>query len=153
MRLSNRLIFLLAISTVTLSGCYQYSEAYKRSGAGLPEPMPAEMASADYGSPVIDQDQIFKEWVLPRLKDPDSAKFEKTKPAQKAHKWLWNDKKKESESVFGYEFCGAVNAKNSYGGYTGTNYYYLFVRDNKILHYSDFKGLNFCEAKAAKEKK
>lgn len=50
--------------------------------------------------------QVVKAWVLQNLKDPDSAKFD----------WRgegWNKTKK------GWVICGRVNAKNSYGGYTG----------------------------------
>ena len=46
------------------------------------------------------------------LKDPDSAKFESF-----YHKVGDND---------GY-VCGNVNAKNSYGGYTGRKEYFVFI--------------------------
>lgn len=53
------------------------------------------------------------------LKDPDSAKFESFY--------------KSSGELDGY-VCGSVNAKNSYGGYTGKKSYYVYIEvENKKI--------------------
>ncbi|WP_243077748.1 hypothetical protein [Pantoea sp. MQR6] len=53
------------------------------------------------------------------LKDPDSAKFESFF--------------RESSDGEGY-VCGTINAKNSYGGYTGRSNFYVYIKvvDKKI---------------------
>jgi hypothetical protein len=51
--------------------------------------------------------------ILDTLKDPDSAKFGK-------------------EAVFQWRACGVVNAKNSYGGYTGDETYWLKSSNRSI---------------------
>ena len=63
------------------------------------------------------------------LKDPDSAKFES----------LF----KQSGESDGY-VCGYVNAKNSYGGYTGKKQFYVYVDvlDGKINSNGPVKIIN-----------
>ena len=57
--------------------------------------------------------------VKAELKDPDSAKFRGVRPL-----------KGRDGQVNGY--CGWVNAKNGYGGYTGENYF-LYSDDGKVV--------------------
>jgi len=60
------------------------------------------------------------------LKDPDSAKFESSyKPSGE------NDG----------HLCGKVNAKNSYGGYTGYKNYYVYIntKDGKLINHGPVK--------------
>jgi hypothetical protein len=57
--------------------------------------------------------------VLAELKDPDSARITGVKPL------LTNGK------VTGY--CGRVNAKNSFGGYTGDSVFYVSLPARKVV--------------------
>ncbi|WP_286936162.1 hypothetical protein [Achromobacter sp. UBA4530] len=54
----------------------------------------------------IRRQSVSKDFVLATLKDPDSAKFRNQK-----------------------SFCGEVNAKNSFGGYTGFKRYIAASKD------------------------
>ncbi|WP_340618463.1 hypothetical protein [Xenorhabdus entomophaga] len=60
--------------------------------------------------------------VRDNLKDPDSAKFDSFYPSPD-----------ESD---GY-VCGMVNAKNTYGGYTGKKPYYVYIetKGGKLKHH------------------
>jgi len=53
------------------------------------------------------QKKIIAEAVKSKLKDPDSAQFQ------------WPDLVEPSNGDDNVAYCGQVNAKNSYGGYTG----------------------------------
>lgn len=94
-------------------------------------PTPEQIANADYGTP-IDQDQAevrVKEYFEGVLKDPDSAKY-KFSPIQKSHivSSAWEGR----QLYAGYVMTVKVNAKNSYGGYTG-NEDYVFLFHNGVL--------------------
>ena len=56
-----------------------------------------------------------REAVKERLKDPESAQFRKFR------------------KVSDGEICGEVNAKNSYGGYTGFSAFIYFVKDDRAI--------------------
>ncbi|MDH0520842.1 hypothetical protein [Achromobacter xylosoxidans] len=58
----------------------------------------------------IRRQDMAKDFVLATLKDPDSAKFRNQK-----------------------SFCGEVNAKNSYGGYTGFKRFIAAGKDLVVL--------------------
>lgn len=64
-------------------------------------------------------DELMKEthaFITKDLKDPDSAKFR--------NEFIRKFTNPEGKAIF--MVCGEINAKNSYGGYTGfTPYYYL----------------------------
>lgn len=94
-------------------------------------PTPEQIANADYGTP-INQDQAevrVKEYFDGVLKDPDSAKY-KFSPIQKSHivSSAWEGR----QLYAGYVMTVKVNAKNSYGGYTG-NEDYVFLFHNGVL--------------------
>jgi len=57
------------------------------------------------------------------LKDPDSAKFD------------WGPVKYAQGST-STEYCGIVNAKNSYGGYTGYQMYHAIISLDPKGHYT-----------------
>lgn len=62
--------------------------------------------------------------VRAELKDPDSAKFRGIKP-------LRDERPGAGGKVNGY--CGWVNAKNSYGGYTGESYFIVSYPKRKVV--------------------
>lgn len=85
-------IVLLALSSVALSSCGDGS-----SSASSSEPSETEMMSRYQ---VMSKDKLKES-----LRDPSSAKYEDVA----AHR----------VSSGGFVFCGKVNAKNGFGGYTG----------------------------------
>ncbi|MBA5234749.1 hypothetical protein H2Y56_21960 [Pectobacterium aroidearum] len=91
-----------------------------------------EVAAASYQQLPSDYQEKIKQYFESRLKDPDSAKYRFSEP-RKAFT--------EATRHFAYVVPVAVNAKNSYGGYTGFKMYYL------SYYGSDFKdvttGVNF----------
>lgn len=68
------------------------------------------------------------------LKDPESAKFSKfTNPRKEVMV-------ENRNFVYGYSTCVFVNAKNSYGGYTGNQLYWAFIRNDKVLRIQNTNG-------------
>ncbi|KES14314.1 hypothetical protein GASC598B02_002440 [Gilliamella apicola SCGC AB-598-B02] len=65
------------------------------------------------------------------MKDPDSAKYSKISKPQKDFIIEYG------EVVTGYSVCLYVNAKNSFGSYTGKKLYWAFLKDNKLLRVND----------------
>nr|DAK59465.1 MAG TPA: TRAF PROTEIN, TRAO PROTEIN, TRAN ADHESION, BACTERIAL SECRETION.5A [Caudoviricetes sp.] len=112
---------ILAIIGIALVGCSQ------------PKPAEPDMMStidfskADYGQPPSDYKLQIKSWLEQNLKDPDSAKVSEPTPLRKE---VAIDNR---QPIFGYTTCMGVNSKNSYGGYTGTQGYWFFFHNGKIV--------------------
>ena len=92
-------------------------------------PSTKEMAAASYGERPVNYGKTIKEYMEVHLKDPESAQFKVSEPATG---W-WQD------TVFGKKHYGwrilvLVNAKNSFGAFTGFQPYYFCYEDGK-LHY------------------
>lgn len=67
------------------------------------------------------------------LKDPDSAKYEFIgQPKQ-----TWHG---DSTRYYGWGICVDINAKNSYGGYTGAQRAYFFLRNGEVDQYKASTG-------------
>lgn len=63
---------------------------------------------------------------MQNLKDPDSARFGRFSKPRKEYLY------ENSKPVYGYSVCAEINAKNSYGGYTGSQTYWFLIR-NEII--------------------
>jgi len=87
-------------------------------------------ANADYGIYPKDYENIIKSYYETRLKDPDSAKYSDFREPKRSYKIL---NLKERRAQHGYAACVYINAKNSYGGYTGNKLAWLFIRDNVVV--------------------
>ena len=90
----------------------------------LPEP------GADHGPFPEDYEEIVKNHFTDRLKDPDSAKYSDFR-APKPNFLIVN--KFEKAAQYGYVVCVHINAKNSYGGYTGKKLAWTFIRDGAVV--------------------
>lgn len=94
-------------------------------------PTPQDIAGADYG-PVMEQDQAetrVKQYFNGTLKDPYSAQFQ----FSRVEKGYIIGSAFEGKPLYaGYIVTVNVNAKNSYGGYTG-NQGYQFLFQNGLL--------------------
>ena len=87
---------------------------------------PQEVAAADFGKLPTDYKEMVKRDLLGQLKDPYSAVMTFGEPRKGyAAKGLVNG----GGNRFGYYIPVAVNAKNSYGGYTGDQMYYYFFTE------------------------
>lgn len=93
-------------------------------------PTPDEMAKIDYGSYPSDYENIINRYLRQVLKDPDSAKVEfLNRPTAQFHK---------KGPLFGgginagYGVCAYVNAKNSYGGYTGAKLHWFLIKNGRV---------------------
>ena len=91
-----RLVVSAALLTIALASCQGRGQSTSPTAAIAPG-VPTQLSSA--------QIKIVQENVRKALKDPESARFGVTKAA-----------KSDKDVV---TVCGFVNAKNSYGGYTG----------------------------------
>ena len=90
------------------------------------QPPLVNIKNADYGLYPKNYEVLIKAWVAENLKDPDSARYSKfSKPRQE---YMFEANK----PFFGYSVCAAINAKNSFGGYTGNQTYWFLIRDGKI---------------------
>jgi hypothetical protein len=73
---------------------------------------------------------IIKAWYAENLKDPDSAKFNKISKPQKEHAI---ENQFQRLALFGYSVCATVNAKNSFGGYTGSKVRWFLIRNGVVV--------------------
>ncbi|MGO4323785.1 hypothetical protein [Pseudomonas sp. KB_12] len=93
----------------------------------LVDPTPAELAAADAGQYPQNYESIVKSWAEGNLKDPQSAIFKSFSKPRKEFMYA------QRKLVFGYTVCTVINAKNSYGGYTGNNVYWMMIRNGVVL--------------------
>jgi len=94
-------------------------------------PSKIEMDAADYGQLPNDYQQQIKDWWSNRLKDPYSSKFTFSTP-EKA--WFKDGILAESGGAirYGWIIPITLNAKNSYGAYTGIESHTMFYSHGKI---------------------
>jgi hypothetical protein len=110
-------------------------------------PSPDVLASADYGTFPSNYLDVIHAYQETRLKDPSSAQTKVVIEPRKA--WAkWNN-----QTVYGYRTCIAVNAKNSFGAFTGPKLTSVFFRDGRLLRYDqeqsgDDAVTNVCKALA-----
>lgn len=91
-------------------------------------PTEEEIANADYGEPVSYEDcaKVAKRFIANKMKDPESARFT---DFQCFRGWRGNVPMAGVQATYGYAFTGYVNAKNSFGGYTGYSEFGGVLRD------------------------
>lgn len=99
-----------------------------------PPPTASELASAYYGPYPSEYERVIKEYMSVRLKDPYSAHYEFLIRPSTGYLSL-------KENIFGWLVCVDINAKNSYGGYTGAKPNIFLLRDGRVVH-AEFSGGN-----------
>lgn len=94
-------------------------------------PSDAELRGANYGQPIgqADAERLAAAYLGRRLKDPASASYE-WQPV--APGWVRDPVITGGALHFGYRLVGQVNAKNSFGGYTGPRRYEFILRDGTV---------------------
>ncbi|MFK3912046.1 hypothetical protein ACI2JI_08155 [Enterobacter cancerogenus] len=133
-----KLIFITILSsTVILSACapnQKMIDAQKEDDEFSQAVKNINLETADVGTQPNNYQALVESAVREKLKDPDSAKFSNyTNP----HKEVMVENHK---FIYGYSTCVLVNAKNSYGGYTGNQLYWAFIRNDKVLRIQNTSG-------------
>lgn len=124
-----KIIFLVAL--IMTSG-------FLTTGCAPKPPSQVEISSANYGSLPEDYQQQIKNYMASALKDPESARYT-FEPPFKAYSQDGSMASTSGGVIYGYASGVQVNAKNSYGGYTG-NQLYVFMFSNGVMYDST---LNF----------
>jgi len=92
-------------------------------------PTQEELTNADYGNPPTNYKQTIKSFLADSLKDPASAKYTfLSKPTPQWSRYY-------GEIEFGYGTCVAINAKNSFGGYSGKKLHFFLIYNDLIMHH------------------
>ena len=96
--------------------------------SGCAAPSATELANADYGPYPAEYEQVIKRHLDFVLKDPDSAKINIVKRPSTGWSGLGGRK-------YGWIVCAEVNAKNSYGGYTGSRLSFFMLKNDSVIQY------------------
>ena len=96
-------------------------------------PSAKQLENADYGQPISTSDarNLASAWLNQNLKDPDSARIEW---GQVYKSWFRDAPAFGGRLYWGYSINAQVNAKNSFGGYTGLKPYRFMFRDGVLEH-------------------
>lgn len=112
---------LIGLSVVTMAGC-----------ATQKPPSQAEISTANYGELPKNYKEQITNSLSSRLKDPYTAQFTFLPPFKGySQDGPWSPS--GGKSYFGWVAPVLVNAKNSYGGYTG-NQKYVFMFSGGVLY-------------------
>ncbi len=100
--------------------------------SGCAKPLsPEAVATLDYGSYPSDYKRAVERYLDMVLKDPGSKQIEWIKgPGQ-----IYNRAGPMfgGGTVAGYGVCAFVNARNSYGGYTGSKLSFFMIRNDSVV--------------------
>lgn len=122
--------------SLMLSGCEspQMAEAKRKDAEFSAAVKNINLDTADVGEQPKNYKEVVESAILRQLKDPESAKFSAMTTPRK-------EVMVENRAfVYGYSTCLYVNAKNSYGGYTGDQLYWVFMRNNQVLRVKNANG-------------
>jgi len=89
----------------------------------------------DYGEYPANYEAIIKAWYADNLKDPFSVVYKRISVPRQEH--MITDAKNHV-AVYGYSVCADVNAKNSYGAYTGAERKWFLIRNGRIERAGSF---------------
>jgi hypothetical protein len=107
--------------------------------AGCATPSKDVLSSADYGTLPSDYKDQLKTMIDQRLKDPYSAHYEFDEPRKG---WFGSDLQTSIKTRYGWFVTVHVNARNSFGGYTGSEPYTFMFCEGKIRE-APMGGWNF----------
>lgn len=109
---------IVIIGAALLAGCATAPSGEELRAAAANDPAP----DVDAGIAMIEAH------LRSKLKDPDSAQF--TWPNPFVHGWY---QRPFGQRYLGWITCGTVNAKNSYGGYTGRTAAIGVIRSGSVV--------------------
>lgn len=98
-----------------------------------PQPV-VDTVNANYGSYPDEYEARIKNWSEANLKDPESVRYGRI--SRPREEYIFEN----HQPVFGYTVCASINAKNSYGGYTGQQIFWFFFRDGQIRRSQSAEG-------------
>ena len=103
--------------TLIISGCQSTSDKI------------SNWPDINAGPKPTNYEALVKETIKLKLKDPDSASFKNISAPYKEHLTL-----NGGEDTFVWAVCGLVNAKNSYGGFTGFEAFMVSIVNDAVIH-------------------
>jgi hypothetical protein len=114
------------------------------AGCATP-PTQEELATADYGPFPKDYQDTIRAYFDQTLKDPDSVRYKWRGEPSRGWETLGGKK-------FGWRVCVDVNAKNSYGGYTGYQTSYFMFQNHRIasMHHGNSRGSSLADMLCSK---
>jgi len=115
-----------AIILLSLSACVQPQSMRPPVEQGWKP----DTTNADHGQYPKNYVAIIKKWYMANLKDPESAKFISFSKPRKEHAIA---NQFTHEAIYGYTACATVNAKNSYGGYSGNKTDWFLIRNGAVV--------------------
>lgn len=98
------------------------------TGPKFVAPTPSEIQASDPGPVPTDYEAAIREFWASRLKDPTSPLYAFRSPVKGYSSRLPDGQ----PYCFGWRIPYALNAKNSYGGYSGNEAYSGFFKDGKL---------------------
>jgi len=114
--------YLVLVAAALLAGCQSM-------------PTKQQTDSADYGPKPNNHEQAIKNELSIILKDPDSAKIKYiTKPKKN---WYLNPKNFNTKFDYAWLSCANINAKNSFGAYTGYKTHAFFIKNNIVIYHQN----------------
>ena len=114
-------ILILVFSTFLLGAC---------ASTNIYIPTSQDMEKADFGTFPENYQELVKNYMERRLKDPESVRY---RFQDKPIKW-YEISDTLATTVFNYQLVVFINAKNSYGGYTGENEYRFSLKNGVITN-------------------
>ena len=99
------------------------------AGCQSPPPTPEELAALDYGPLPEDYEKIVRDYLRPRLMEPDFAVIEfkaGPKPLSQKEAVL-------RERQYGWAVCVLINDKDRRGAYEGSYPMVLYIRHGKVV--------------------
>ena len=93
-------------------------------------PTEEELASADYGTPITQEDAEARatSWLGTYLRDPESLRAH-WEPVVKGWQRDFG-----GQLYFGYRMVGSINAKNGFGGYVGAEPFVFLFHNGALAH-------------------
>ncbi len=131
-----KLITTLAIASLvaSISGCVSVPDfpptPIPTTTPTAPTAPPVKEADIDYGTYPENYKEIISDYMQSKLKDPESARYHYFDGPEKNP---ITPEEPGNTGVFGYSMLVLINAKNSFGGYTGGQCYIVRMR-NGVVH-------------------
>ena len=98
-------------------------------GCQSPQLSPEQIAALEYGSPPEDYEKIVREYLKPRLSEPNFALIEiKAGPSR-----LYQRETLSREPQHGWAVCVMINDRDPRGAYTGFYPMVVYIRGGKVV--------------------
>lgn len=111
-----KICLLLMLISIVMLGC-----AHRAT-----QPIAQTAVPEDYGPLPVNYEQIIKDVISPSLIDPYSAVYTLSAPKQGKNTMT-------GDTVYGWNICGTVNAKNRFGGYVGPKPIYAMIYRDRVI--------------------